>query len=141
MAHPSTSYTAQLTSYLSWKWNEHLSFPLPGRVLFLFSSLFVFIFISLSTVLVHVFIRSYSWSHFYIITTNILLSRLIATDGYSSHSGSGRACSGGCCVDEDWAAEVEQRANVNSRLRSSVNGGSKEDMKAKAQRTGHGRGK
>jgi len=30
--------------------------------------------VSLSPVLVHVFVCSYSWCHFYIITTNILLS-------------------------------------------------------------------
>ena len=48
---------------------------------------------------------------------------------------------GGCYVDEDWAAEVERRANLNSRLRSSGNGKSKEGMKAKGQRAGHGRGK
>jgi len=48
---------------------------------------------------------------------------------------------GGCCVDEDWAAGVKRRANVNSRLRASGSGGSKEDLKAKAQRTGRGRGK
>jgi len=49
-----------------------VSFPLPRRVLVLFSSLLVFI--SPSLILVHVFIRSDSWSHFYIITTNILPS-------------------------------------------------------------------
>jgi len=48
---------------------------------------------------------------------------------------------GGCCADEDWAAEVERKANVNSRLRSSGSGESKEGMKAKAQGTGHGHGK
>ena len=44
-------------------------------------------------------------------------------------------------MDEDWAAEVERGANVNSRLGSSGSGELKEGMKAKAQGTGHGHGK
>ena len=44
-------------------------------------------------------------------------------------------------MDEDWAAEVERGANVNSRLGSSGSGESKERMKAKAQGIGHGHGK
>lgn len=67
-------FVTQLTFSFSWKWNEHLVFPLPRRVLFLLA------FISFSLILVRILIRSYSRSHFYIIRTNILLSRYQRTN-------------------------------------------------------------